>query len=275
MYRALILVALAAGSYALNTPKNGARSPLPRALRVRGGAGIDSDLAIKLATGMLGANGLALAVSPDEICKVYGCESGGINSFMAEGIGHQMVGICVLVHSLRTGAGLERAVAYGCVPSLIHLYKMCATKNYAQYSVPDAAPLAWLAITGATCLSLWNGVGDADLIMKAFTCILGLNGAFLAANPDKGCEAYGMPGGGWLSMFMRLMGVANLAQAVIQGAMVFQGADPTLAIGYANVIFALHAAYAAFIDGPSRGMKTPPLYFNTALTGLIAYSCIA
>jgi len=76
-----------------------------------------------------------------------------------------------------------------------------------------------------------------------------------------------------LSIFVKLVGVVNLALAVVQGSLI-QGQDVNTAIGYGFVVFLLHTAVSAFVDAPKMGWEMPPQYFNLAVNAAITYTLL-
>merc|ERR1719473_1348501 len=92
-----------------------------KGLNVRGGdlAGVSPELAAKVGTTMLSANGVMMALSPDKTGEMYGVEITPMTSWLAEGMGNTFLGIAVTSWCALNGVDTVKAIGCGMIPWLV------------------------------------------------------------------------------------------------------------------------------------------------------------
>lgn len=109
-----------------------------------------------------------------------------------ETMGMMLVGLCIASFMALKGANAAQVVGVSLIPSLVNTIKMLLNGTAKKLGFPETSNVLNGAIMSATITALLGGFGDADLIIKAISGWLALNGVVAMAMPDKLAGAYGL-----------------------------------------------------------------------------------
>jgi hypothetical protein len=245
-----------------------------KGLNVRGGdiAGVSPELAAKVGTTMLSANGVMMSLSPDKTGEMYGVQITPMTSWLAEGMGNTFLGIAVTSWCALNGVDTTKAIGFGMIPWLVGNTKTLLNDLPTKLGVPPAGMYFATALSALGVYATLGGTDFGEIVAKGLTYFWGLNGIAFALAPEAGGGAWGVAGDELVTFFMKNFGYFLLSASVLNAALL-EGWEAPKAIGASFVVALISIIDNNFIakNAAKFNMEMGPQYFWMALqAGVIA-----
>ena len=217
-----------------------------------------------------GANGVYCGLAPEPAAAAYGVDKPDFTMLqIIKSMGYTFVSSAILAILVLNGMGVGKAIAWSAVPWLLQSLDNIWNGTAKKMGQPEQAPLLLLAIN---CAVMYCGFTDTntDLAAKCFAAWCGANGVYLALQPEKGAEAWGVKTDAKLAAMMKNFGYALAAYA----ALVYflnDGAATTTAIGYSWAIMLASIADGLFVSKTFENVSSDkqPAYIWGAIQAFV------
>lgn len=227
---------------------------LKPALALRGGlAGVEPEMAVKVASALMGTNAAVMYLAPEKAGEMYGMPQKNITplaSFFCEVSGAIFLTMAIAAWlSVANGMDLPTAIAWGNVPSCVQALGMLLNDKAGELGFGALSKWAPTVMNVAFTAALFGKLGvDTDTALKVWAAWGLLNGAGAYLAPDKFMEAWDASlAGGAEAAMAKFFGQVILCTSVLPAAVAFGGSSVLEGVAYAFAAFAITDVDALFI----------------------------
>lgn len=212
----------------------------------RGGAGpIDADMAAKVYTGLVGAQGALDYLSPKTVDKLYNIslQSDPLSAFLQQYVGGNQIGVAIILVTFVFLDGVSglKAIGFGLLPGVLAIVKSLLDGQPGELGIK--LPMQYIngAIQAYVMYALLSGADHAGTVLKFYCAYTGLATAQCRIAPQAALKAWGFPAEGTATQAFatQLIGQSGLALTVAMYTLGVEssGGEASTAVGRVAVVY--------------------------------------
>lgn len=212
----------------------------------RGGAGpIDADMAAKVYTGLVGAQGALDYLSPKTVDKLYNIslQSDPLSAFLQQYVGGNQISVAIILVAavFMDGVSGLKAIGFGLLPGVLAIVKSLLDGQPGELGIQ--LPMQYIngAIQAYVMYALLSGADHAGTVLKFYCAYTGLATAQCRIAPQAALKAWGFPAEGTATQAFatQLIGQSGLALTVAMYTLGVEksGGEASTAVGRVAVVY--------------------------------------
>lgn len=211
----------------------------------RGGAGpIDADMAAKVYTGLVGAQGALDYLSPKTVDKLYNIslQSDPLSAFLQQYVGGNQIGVAIVLVAtvFMDGVSGLKAIGFGLLPGVLAIVKSLLDGQPGELGIQ--LPMQYIngAIQAYVMYALLSGADHAGTVLKFYCAYTGLATAQCRIAPQAALKAWGCgpaEGTATQAFATQLIGQSGLALTVAMYTLGVESGEAGTAVGRVAVVY--------------------------------------
>lgn len=211
----------------------------------RGGAGpIDADMAAKVYTGLVGAQGALDYLSPKTVDKLYNIslQSDPLSAFLQQYVGGNQIGVAIILVAavFMDGVSGLKAIGFGLLPGVLAIVKSLLDGQPGELGIQ--LPMQYIngAIQAYVMYALLSGADHAGTVLKFYCAYTGLATAQCRIAPQAALKAWGCgpaEGTATQAFATQLIGQSGLALTVAMYTLGVESGEAGTAVGRVAVVY--------------------------------------
>jgi len=210
----------------------------------RGGAGpIDAEMAAKVYTGLVGAQGALDYLSPKTVDKMYqiSLQSDPLSAFLQQYVGGNQIGVAIIlvVFVFLDGVSSLKAIGFGLLPGELAIVKSLLDGQPGELGIK--LPMQYIngAIQAYVMYVLLSGADHAVTVLKFYCAYTCLATAQCRIAPQAALKAWGFPAEGTATQAFatQLIGQSGLALTVAMYTLGVESGEAGTAVGRVAVVY--------------------------------------